>query len=472
MTTSVDTNSALESAESTTSSTKDSAVSLADLAGAAKKDRNRAVDFYRVVAMAAVALGHWAAIAMAVGPDGGLDAGNALSEAPSLAIFSWFFQVMPLFFVVGGYSSAASLDAHNRPTDGAEPGRPQDWVVARLRRMLAPTSVLAATWLVLVVIGNLLGFGSLILTGAVAAAIPLWFLSNYTIDTAIAPYLLPRFRENPAIVAGAGVALFCGLELIRFAGVPYLPYLNWILGWLLFQVAGFAWRDQLLPTGRRLAGFAVALWGMAIAAVTVGPYPVSMVHFPGIGDLSPTHPPSAALMLFGAAFSATALLAAPRISNWFATGTPAATKAWSGVVAGNSIAMSVYLWHFTAAVAAGAVLYGIGWLPTAAVGTGAWWVQKMPLFVLSFVFLTAIVALVARFEQRALLAPRQPWRHGQLSMIAVAAIISIAIKSWTLGSPAAVVVCALAVVVIRHVVLEPQAITTKLAELTGADRRG
>ena len=418
--------------------------------------------------MAAVALGHWAAIAMAAGPDGGLIAGNALSEAPSLALASWLFQVMPLFCVVGGYSSAASLGAHNRPSDGGEPGRPQDWVVARLRRMLAPTAVLAATWLVLVTAGSLLGFGSLILTGAIAAAIPLWFLSNYTVDTAIAPYLLPRFRKNPAIVAGIGIAIFCGLEAIRFAGVPFLPHLNWILGWLLFQVAGFAWRDGLLPTGKSLAAIAAGLWGLAIALVTVGPYPVSMVHFPGIGDLSPTHPPSLALMAFGAAFSATALVAAPRISKWFATGSPAAVKAWSAVVAGNSVAMSVYLWHFTAAVGAGAVLYALGILPTAAVGTGAWWIQKIPLFSLSFVFLAAIVALVARFEQRALLAPRQPWRYGQVSMLAVAALISVSIKAWTLGSPVAVLVCAGTVVIIRHVVLESETIAAKLAASVGA----
>ena len=451
MTTSVDTKSA-DMSESEPGSTP----SLADLASAAKKDRNRAVDFYRVVAMAAVALGHWAAIAMAVGPDGQLLSGNALSEAPSLAALTWLFQVMPLFFVVGGYSSAASLDAHNRVGKDGSTGRPQDWVAARLRRMLAPTAVLAATWLVLTVVGSLLGFGSLIITGAAAAVIPLWFLSNYTVDTAIAPYLLPRFRQNPALVAGAGVALFCGLEALRFAGVPYLPQINWILGWLLFQVAGFAWRDGLLPTGRRLAAVAAGLWTLAVAAVTVGPYPVSMVHFPGIGDLSPTHPPSAALMLFGAAFSATALVAAPRISAWFSNGTPAAVKAWSAVVAGNSIAMSVYLWHFTAAVGAGAVLYALGWLPTAAVGTAAWWLQKLPLFGLSFVFLAAIVAVVARFEQRALLAPRRPWDHGQLSMLALAAVISAAIKIWTIGSPVAVVACAAAVFGIHRFILEPR----------------
>lgn len=434
------------SAPRTPKSTGGDTPSLSQLAAAASYDRNRAVDFYRAVAMGAVALGHWAAIALTVDGDGNLIGGNALEQAPFLAAISWLFQVMPLFFVVGGFSSAMSLDAHNRRN-----GRPQDWVAARLRRMLAPTAILAATWLALLVMGGLAGVGSLIITGAVAAAIPLWFLANYTVDTAIAPYLLPRFRRNPGLVAGAGVTLFLALEGARFAGVPHLPQLNWVLGWLLFQMAGFAWRDGLLPTGKKLLVGAGALWLLAVAAVTVGPYPVSMVHFPGIGDLSPTHPPSLALMLFGSAYSATALAAAPRISRRLAR--PSSAKAWALVVAANGVAMSVYLWHFTAAVAAGGVLYLGGWLPTAAVGSGAWWLQKLPLFALSAVFLTGIVALVARFEQRSLLAPRTPWRGGAVSMSLLAALISTAVKLWTSGSPVMIATSAATVVAIRHLAL-------------------
>ncbi len=428
-----------------------SAPSLSQLAAAASQDRNRSVDFFRAVAMLAVALGHWAAIMVAVDDDGNLISGNALEAAPSLAVMSWLFQVMPLFFVVGGFSSAMSLDAHAR-----KDGRPQDWIAGRMRRMLAPTAVLAAVWFVLLIAGNLAGVGSLVAVGAAAAAIPLWFLSNYTVDTAIAPYLLPRFRRNPALVAGGGVLLFVALEVVRFAGVPYLPQINWILGWLLFQTAGFAWRDGLLPTGRRLLGTAAAFWALAVAAVTVGPYPVSMVHFPGIGDLSPTHPPSLALMLFGTAFSATALSVAPAISAWLAKPTVASKRAWAAVVAGNSMAMTVYLWHFTAAVAAGAVLYALGVLPTAAVGTVAWWFQKLPLIGLSTVFLAAIVALVGRFERGALLAARAPWTGGPASMIAVAATISVAIKLWTSGSTVTIAASTAIVLVAYHVVLNPR----------------
>ncbi len=373
--------------------------------------------------MLAVAVGHWMAIAISADAEGRISGGNALEHDPSMAWISWILQVMPLFFVVGGFSSAMSLDSHQ-----ATNGRPQDWVAARLRRMLAPAIVLAATWLILIAGGYLVGQGATIAAGAAAAAIPLWFLSNYTIDTAIAPWVLPRFRSNPRRFTLVAVSAFMGLEALRFAGVAVLPHLNWVLGWLLFQVAGFAWRDGLLPTGRPLALIAAALWSATIAAVVIGPYPVSMVNFPNLVH-SPTNPPTLALLLFGAAYSATAILAAPVVSGFLTR----SRRAWAAVVAANSFAVSVYLWHMTAAVAASAVFYLFRALPTAAVGTNDWWLQKLPLLALSLVFLTGIVAVVSRVERTALLAPRAPWQGGPASMLVSAAVVSASIKLWAGG---------------------------------------
>ena len=58
-----------------------------------------------------------------------------------------------------------------------------------------------------------------------------------------APVVAEAAREMGILTVG--VALFLAIEATRFAGVPYLPQVNWVLGWLLFQVAGFAWRDVL-----------------------------------------------------------------------------------------------------------------------------------------------------------------------------------------------------------------------------------
>ncbi len=429
------------------------ALSLKDMAGAAKTDRNRAVDFYRAVAMLAVALGHWAAISVGLDANGELIAGNALEYAPSMSWITWLFQVMPLFFVVGGFSSAMSLDSHfGTPGSPKADARPQDWIIARLRRMVAPAITLASTWAVLIVAGYATGMGAIIAAAATAAAIPLWFLSNYTIDTALAPFVLPRFRKNPARFAIAGLTVFGALEALRFSGIPvlhHLAHLNWVLGWLLFQVAGFAWRDGLLPTGGKLAAVAATLWTTAIAAVTLGPWPTAMVHFPGLEN-SPTHPPSLALLLFGGAYSATALFFAPAISAFLTKN----KNAWSAVVGANAIAMSVYLWHMTAAIAACAIMLAFDILPTADVGTFAWWMQKLPMFAIASVILVGIVAKVSKVEQAALLAPRTPWNGGMPSLFAAAALLSVALKFWAGGSVAVVGVCIAALLGLWHGVLK------------------
>ena len=284
------------------------ALALGDLAAAAKTDRNRAVDAYRALAMLAVAFGHWMVIAIGTDADGELVARNALEVAPQLSWLTWIFQVMPLFFVVGGFASAMSLDAHWRRN-----GRDRDWVVGRLRRMVAPTVALAATWLVLLGVGTAAGVGGIVAAGAVGAAIPLWFLANYTIDTAFAPTVFRSLRANRTRTVVALLGAFVVIEALHVGGVPWVEHLNWVLGWMLFQVGGFMWRDGLLPTGRRMLSYAGALWAAALGLVAFGPWPVTMIHVSGV-PFSPTHPPSLALVVFGAAFSATAIAAAPAVT--------------------------------------------------------------------------------------------------------------------------------------------------------------
>ena len=105
-------------------------------------------------------------------------------------------------------------------------------------------------------------------------------------------------------------------------------------------------------------------------------------------------------------------------------------------MATSAVSMSVYLWHFTAMIAASAVFHGFGWLPTAPIGSASWWTQKMPLIVASFVLLMPIVAVVSRRERRALLAPSRRWSGSRGSVFAVAALVSTALKLWSIGNVA------------------------------------
>ena len=420
--------------------------SVADLAAQTKADRNRAIDFYRVLAMMAVAFGHWLALVAVEDIDGQLQGGNALEFIPELGWATWLLQVMPLFFVVGGFSSAMSLDSHNR-----KGGTPQDWIAARLRRMMPPAVVLAGTWLTILAVGAVIGQFAIAVVAVHAAAIPLWFLANYTIDTALAPFVLPRFRANPARFAALIGGAFLTFEALRILDVAVLPHANWVLGWLIFQVAGMAWRDGLLPTGRRLVALAATMWVTTLGLVlSGGPWAISMVNVPGLEN-SPTNPPTLALMTFGAAYSLTAIAAAPRIS----AALQARPKAWAGVVAANAVAMSVYLWHMTAAVIVTAATFFTTGLPAHEVGSIEWWAFKIPTILGSMIVLGAIVLVVNQVERKALLAPRRPWNGSLLSMIAVAVLTSTALKMWTSGASAQIIPALIILVGLGATVLRP-----------------
>jgi hypothetical protein len=406
--------------DSPTTAPATAASTAAALAAATPLDRNRAVDFYRAAAMGIVAVGHWLGMVVVI-QGGELDGGNLLDWAPQFGWATWVGQVMPLFFFVGGFASATSLRSAERA--GV---RSADWVATRLRRMLAPAATLALVWVIALGAGAALGGFGIVSMGAIAAAIPLWFLANYTIDTALAPFTFRWFRERPLVLVGGLTTLFALGEAARFAEVPLLPQLNWVIGWLGFQVAGFAWQDGRLPTGRRLAALAATCWALAIAAVTIGPWPAVMLHHGGL-DHSPTHPPSTSLMLFGLAYSFTAAAFAPAITRWLEH----SARAWRATVAANAVAMSVYLWHMTAAVLVAAVVYLVGLVPTAAPGSGAWWSTKPWFLVLNVVVLIPIVRRVAPIEQRALLAGRAQWRWGAASILVAAALLSAAVKCWS-----------------------------------------
>jgi len=419
---------------------------VSELVAGAKSDRNRAVDFYKAIAMVAVAFGHWVAIAVFKDADGGLVASNALEFDYSLAWATWALQVMPLFFLAGGFSSAVSLDSHNRKN-----GTPQDWVANRLRRMMLPTMVLAYFWTAVVVIVSAFGKSDLAFLGAAAGAIPLWFLANYTIDTAIAPITLPLFRKNPLgffLVIGGAFTVF---ETAGILGIPYIHGVNWVIGWLIFQILGFAWRDGLLPSRRLLTLIAPMLWALTYIVVKLGPWRASMVN-DGDASFNPTHPPSIALMLFGFAYCATAVWLAPSINTWLSRSAPA----FKIVAMLGGVGMSVYLWHFTAAVIAGVGLLLLDSLPTAAVGSGEWWIQKLPLIGLSFVILIGILSLVKRFEVQGLLAAKAPYRGSMVQMLCSAAALSAGIKLWTGGSTAKIIGGLAITTLVWHVDLKAQ----------------
>lgn len=92
-----------------------------ELAAKTPEERNRYVDFLRSVSIMVVIIGHWL-IATAWYQDGQLTSGALLKDEPQVQWLTWLFQVMPIFFIVGGYSNAVSLESARRKTSTMRAG--------------------------------------------------------------------------------------------------------------------------------------------------------------------------------------------------------------------------------------------------------------------------------------------------------------------------------------------------------------
>ena len=75
--------------------------------------RNRYVDFLRAVSIMAVISGHWL-IASPFVDAGQISLTSMLAERPWTQWLTWVFQVMPVFFLVGGFANGVSWNPEKR----------------------------------------------------------------------------------------------------------------------------------------------------------------------------------------------------------------------------------------------------------------------------------------------------------------------------------------------------------------------
>src|SRR3970040_1256510 len=108
---------------------------LLALAADTSPDRDGYVDFLRGFSILVVVLGHWL-IAVVEGRGGVIDGYSALEVIDGLWILTWVFQVMPLFFFVGGFSNLRSWRSARR-----EGGNYARFIHGRMVRLLRTTLV-------------------------------------------------------------------------------------------------------------------------------------------------------------------------------------------------------------------------------------------------------------------------------------------------------------------------------------------
>ncbi|QIM22679.1 acyltransferase family protein [Phycicoccus sp. HDW14] len=373
-----------------------------DIAAATPTSRNRVVDLLRVAALSVVVLGHWLIAAVTV-RDGRLVSGALLDLAPWTHPLTWVFQVMPVFFLVGGYANALSWRrARERGTTWA------GWLRGRLRRLLTPVVPLLLVWVALLVVADAAGVDRAALrTASQVALVPTWFLAAYVVVCAVAPATLWLWeRFGWASVVG-GLVVGGLVDLVSLTTGPWwVGFANYVVVWCSVHQLGYAWLDGRLDgTGRRLAMAAVGAVGL-VTLVWAGPYPVSMIGLDS-SAVNNSYPTRVTLGFLGLLQAGLVLAVEPWLTRWMARDRP-----WAVTVRLGSRMMSVYLWHLTVMVLViGAGLLvggaGLGLDPLSA----SWWLSRPLWWALLGVLTLGVVAVVGRLEQvRPLTGPVPAWR--------------------------------------------------------------
>ncbi len=394
----------------------------ASIAARTPESRNRYVDFLRAVSIGAVIGGHWLIAAPWVSA-GELRLDHMLAVQPWTQWLTLLFQVMPVFFLVGGYSNAASWEAARR--SGTPYGT---WVAGRARRLIGPIVPLVLAWAALAVVFRQFGTSyEMIRHGSILALVPMWFLAVYLLVVLLVPWTHGAWRRWGIASFWVLVALAVVVDWLRFhdGHRPAVGWINYLFVWVAVHQLGYLWRDGRLAGPRHALPWFVGGVLSWILLTRFGPYPISMVGVPG-EEISNTLPPSVLLLALTAAQVGLVLALEGPMRRWLARPAP-----WTATVLVNGTIMTVYLWHLTVL----ALAVGLAWLLGGVglrlePGTTAWWLARIPWFVILAAGMIALLPLVGRFERSAPLpngyAPSTP------RVLAGAVLVSAGIAFLTL----------------------------------------
>jgi fucose 4-O-acetylase-like acetyltransferase len=366
--------------------------------------RDLTLDLARVFCVLLVVVIHLLFIGVGLDADGALVISRPLEEQPWFAGITWVGQIMPLFFVVGGF---ASMTAWRSTVSRG--GSAADFVTTRVLRLAQPTLPLFLFYVVVVGGATLLAISpDLLGTIVEGAGSPLWFIAAYCVCQSLVP-VMARFHERRAAPT-VGVLLL-GIVLVDAAryssGVTQLGYLNMLFVWLLVQQIGFWDADGWFTRRRRwqLLVIAASAYAVLVPLTTLGPYRTDM--------LVNLNPPTLPLVLLGLAQVCLLRVLRPALVKL------TSTRAARAVVflVGTRL-MTIYLWHLPVII----VIAGLGLLIPGASpepGSPAWWWSRIPVYPLVLAILFALSFLVGRWER-----PRELGSTPPSRVVAVAAVLT------------------------------------------------
>lgn len=353
------------------------------MAGRTPASRDRTVDLLRAAAIAVVVLWHWVFSITHRDEAGVFTMPNPLAGIPGSWALTWVLQVMPLFFVIGGYADLAAWTSAERRGDGAIA-----FLRGRARRLLLPPAAMIAAWAAVEAVRALLFGGSSVLTWGMVVFVPLWFLAVYAVTTALVPFTVRLHRRYGWRAAAVLVAAPLAVDRLRTGGAGWLAVPGMILVFVACHQLGYLWRDRQISRPAAVAAGAAAVLAVL---TTIGGYERSMVAIPG--RPSNMFPTTVCIAVLGVLQLGLVLSARPALERLASR-----RRVWLAVVAVNGVAMTIFTWHMTAWM-----LAALAWErlvgPLGATADAGWWSTRPMWVVLPGLVLAALVVTFRRLER-------------------------------------------------------------------------
>lgn len=301
--------------------------------------RDKFIDFIRAFSLLVVVAWHWV-FTIIVWRSDGPHASNPIGFTKGLFIATWLFQVMPLFFFVGGYAHTEAWNAGHRK---GKFKTPVGFAWSRANQLARPALALAFGWWLIGSVAVALWDIDGIPQAVKLILSPLWFILVYLLLILMFP--LTRWLHERygllVIIWGVGIAVL--VDVVRFTqGISWVGWINMVVVWATCHQLGYFW-PQLVNTTKQTA-WALMWAGLFALAGMVGSeiYPGSMVGVPGekFSNMAPPTITLLALLLFQAGV---ALLIRPWVLNKLETSHRWATM--NDVI--NRFSLPLFLFHST-----------------------------------------------------------------------------------------------------------------------------
>lgn len=394
-----------------------------------RASRDTGIDLVRALCVLGVVLLHAIMVGVTIGDSGPIFA-NASDGTWWITPLSWVLQVMPLFFVIGGFSG---LLAYRRSR--LRGGTATDFVAGRLHRLFRPAvftiAVVGSALAVITVLGVP---AELIAVAGFRYGQPLWFLGVFVLCQALLPALAAAHDRAPYLTIGGLAMAAVAVDALRATtGFDGLGFVNLAFVWMTLQQLGFFLADGRIDALSRRTRIVSVAGAAALLIVTF----LTGIYSPDL--IANINPPTAALLLVGIVHTGALSLNRDRIERL--SRRPLAA-AFTGFVTRR--AMTIYLWHMPVLLAMAGATAVVALLSGTALpepDSMGWWAGR-PLWLVTALVLTAMVATAfTRFETQP--APTATRSGRRLALGALLGLIGI-VMLLALGTSVATALIAVA----------------------------